>query len=331
MLEIIEKNHECAIYRINEDKSSNLNRYIISTPQTRSICNDPTVFGVDYTRRLQKACTNVLKGMAQHNLIDFMEHEAIVFNILRGGLNFALREAIADAFNWNCHGSSFISAQRARQSENSEDWHIIESDYRKVYVPKTAGIIIGDVVATGTSLEHAVKALVREVQQQDAEIKSILFFTIGGPRTEEILEETDRVCRRKFPSYKGASLCYIEGRFSVPTPETPLSVKITGTDLLRRNALMPDEFIQSQYEDPAHPLQRCTIYDAGSRAFWTPEYFEDVIDYWQQNLRLAEKGTTFTELLQERCTGIDETRFEGIQLKNICLEQLEKLYALCPR
>ena len=59
---------------------------------------------------LQKACTKVLKGLKQTEMLQPEETETIVLNILRGGLNFGLREALADAFDWNNHGSVFLSS-----------------------------------------------------------------------------------------------------------------------------------------------------------------------------------------------------------------------------
>ena len=102
-----------------------------------------------------------------------------MFNVLRGGLNFGLRDALADAYDWNLHGSSFISAQRARVSQNPEEWHIIEKDYKKVYMPRVVSAVLGDVVASGTSLLHALHALLDAARQQGAELRSIVFFTIG--------------------------------------------------------------------------------------------------------------------------------------------------------
>jgi len=73
----------------------------------------------------------------------------------------------------------------------------------------------------------------------------------------------------------------LEGCFDVPTPESRLTIRFTGTDLLRggESVIAPD-FLESQYENPAYPIERCTIYDAGSRAFWVREYAEDVRSYW---------------------------------------------------
>lgn len=304
-----------ALYRI---QPSPIEAFIASTPETRSICNDPTVAGVRYTDLLRKACTEVLRALPN----DLREAETVVVNILRGGLNFGLRDALAAAYNWNAHTTSFISAQRARDERDTDAWHITENAYRKVYLPPRASFVIGDVVATGTSLRYGLQELVLAAREQKIDVRSILFFTYGGPQSENILSEIDARCRELFPGYEKTTLIYLEGRFAVAAPDTPLHVRLTGTDLLRLGSLMAPEFIESQYENPAYPLERCIIYDAGSRAFWLYEYVEDVIGYWKQNLQFAEQGMTFTELLRERFPQIDPARFGDVDLKQLCLARL---------
>jgi len=325
MLNSIHQSKDCALYQVAQKPGETLETIIASTPLTREICNDPLVFGVNYTRRLRTACSNIMQGLQNEGHLSLEEKETIVFNILRGGLNFGLREALAEAFDWNLHGSSFISAQRARNSSNSEDWHIVESEYQKVYMPKCASIVLGDVVATGTSLQHALDALLQSAQDQGTELKSILFFTYGGERSREILSRVDRICREKFPNYERTTLVFLEGIFTIPTPDYPQRVKITGTDLLRYKSLMAPEFVESQYLYPSFPLERCTIYDAGSRAFWLPEYLEDVYEYWEQNLALAREGVSFEELLKERFPRLDASRYGDVNLEKLCLSRLEKL------
>lgn len=327
-LKLVHADAECAVYEIAGKQSTRVDRLVVSTPETRRICNDSLVLGLEYTRLLECACKKVIQCLQDQSKINLVEKETIVFNILRGGLNFGLREALGNAFDWNMHGSSFISAQRARASKNSEDWHIIESGYKKVYTPEHAQIVIGDIVATGTSLRHGLKALIDEVQSQGSALKSILFFTIGAPMTENILEEVDALCRKKFPAYEKTTLCYIEGRFSVPSPDTDLTIKVTGTDLVKKDALISPELLTSQYESPSYAIERCVIYDAGSRAFWLPEYVSDVRHYWEQTLALAEQGMSYVDLLQERMPTVDPSLFQEVSLKEVCLSQLERINLL---
>jgi hypothetical protein len=312
---------DCSLYRL--EAHGTVASYVASTPATRRICNDPFIVGCEYTSALRASCAHILRELRNvGHLGPLVETQSVVLHILRGGLNFGLREALATAYGWNRHSSAFISAQRARCCDNPEDWQITEGDYRKVYLPDPTTIIFGDVVATGTSLEYALRQLMIDVDAHSSQVRSLIFFTMGGQRAAEILHTVDAACRERFPAYEGAALIYIEGCFAVAQADSPLSIAFSGTDLLRRDSLLAPEFRESQYENPAYPLERCTIYDAGSRAFWLPEYLEDVRDYWQQTAALAAKGMDFATLLAERCPDLDHRRFGPVDLSTLCDTQI---------
>ncbi len=297
-----------------------LKAYVASTPGTRRICNDPRCLGIDYTNALSVACAAVLKGMP----LGLVERETAVINILRGGLNYGLREALQAAYGWNVHATCFLSAQRAKDGEG-DDWHITENSYRKLRFPKTCSFVIGDVVATGTSLVYALDLLIETARASGTTLKSLVFFTYGGPKALTILKAVDERCRALFPGYAGTSLFFLEGVFTVPDRTTPLSIKLPGTDLVRYGATMAPEFIASQYEDPAYPIERCIIYDAGSRAFAPDEYASDVLGYWQVTKALAESGVSFTDLLAERFPSLDPARFGSVDLVSLCTRQINAM------
>ena len=96
---------------------------------------------------------------------------------------------------------------------------------------------------------------------------------------------------------------------------------------MRCKSLLAPEFIESNFEAPSYPLERCTIYDAGSRAFQVEEYLEDVIEYWTKVLTLA-KRVTFEEMMAERFPEIDIRRFGSVSLEQIARDQLQKLSSI---
>jgi len=306
-----------SLYRLS--KAGSVDAFVASTPETRRICNDPCCLGLDYTHGLSRACAAVLSALRTD--LGLVERETAVVNILRGGLNYGLREALGAAYGWNVHATCFLSAQRAKDCDG-DDWHITENAYRKLRFPKCASLVMGDVVATGTSLAYALGELLEAARASDTHLKRIVFFTYGGGRALEILREMDVRCRRSFPAYEGTTLVYFEGVFTVPDRVTPLSVKLPGTDLLRYGARMAPEFVASQYENPAYPLERCVIYDAGSRAFATDEYAEDVLGYWRQTRALARSGVTYARLLAERFPDLDAARFGTVDLEKLCNRQI---------
>jgi len=316
---------DCCLYEASVPGSGKARKFVVSTPETAKICNDPLFTGIGYTRALSHSCAATLKALRSAALFDGTEHQTIVFHILRGGLNFGLRDALADAFGWNNHPSAFISAQRARKSDQPSEWFITESHYKKVHVLPESTIVFGDVVATGTSLEYALHQLTDLAVEHKAAISQLLFFTIGGPRSHEILDRMDEECRKRWKNFKGSAVVYFEGIFSMAEAKTPVQIKIDGTDLLRREALLAPEFVESQYAAPCFPLERCTIYDAGSRSFDLPEYIDDVKDYWHQVRQLAERGVTFQQLLAERMPGLTASRFGSVDLLQLASRQLQRI------
>lgn len=330
-LRALSQSDECSLYAVDPVASGagtnkdHVRQLVISTPETRQICNDPFLAGIAYTRTLQRGCTKALQAMREQGLISLQEQQTIILHILRGGLNFGLREAVADAFGFSFHPSAFVSAQRIRKSSESPDWIITESGYQKLSLHETTHVVFGDVVATGTSLQHGLRKMAESSLDHGVQVSGITFVTIGSPRAHQVLEEMDAFYRETFESYQGATLVYLEGVFQMATFSTPMRIKLDGTDLLRSDSLLAPEFIASQYENPTYPLERCTIYDAGSRAFDIVEYFEDVMDYWTQTLSLAKKGVSFRELLRERFHELDPARFGTPNLEELCKRQLARI------
>jgi len=313
-LRLIGRSPDCSLYQLSDSPQT----LLASTPQSRSICNDPLIYGLEYTESLKTACHNVLQ------LVDLplVETETTVVHLLRGGLNFGLRQALGSAYGWNKHGSCFLSAQRHRVS-NSEDWRIAESEYRKFAIPSKVSLVLGDVVASGTSLQHALLTMIDAIKHRGAELCSILFFTIGGHRSEAVFQELEERILAEHPNYKGSTVIYFEGRFPVASPETPLRIKLTGTDLLRHGDTMAPEFLESQYQNPMFPVERCTIYDAGSRAFEPEVYLEDVLEYWKAVLALDP--LSFADYLAERCPLLDPNRFQNVSLRELAASQVQRI------
>ena len=325
MLTPVYTSAQIVVYKIEDKTIPLLNRYIVSSNETREICNDPQICGIEYTKKLRDTCTKILEALPAFSPVTLYENQGVVLNILRAGLNFGIREALADAYGWNIHPTSFINTPRAHSGASSDQWQIQEDTYYKLKLPEHAQIIFGDIVATGTSLQHALRLLVKEAITTGVQIQNMVFFTFGGVRSEEILQEVAETCKKNFDQFSGIELFYLEGRFEVPDKQTPISIKEIGTDLIRNGALMADEFINSQYELPYYPLERCVIYNAGARAFNVEKYIEDVIYYWEEVKQLAAQGYSFEDLLKERFPEIDSSKFGKQNLMSLAEQHIIKL------
>jgi hypothetical protein len=302
---------EASFYTIEGDPELSVERFVVSTPQSRDICNKPELLGCLYTDKLRAAMASILWAAPFRDEIEGAPEEQIcVLSFLRGGLNFGLRDALHQAYGLNRHSSAFMSSQRA---EEGGRWSVREDGYRKLNIPAGAVVLVGDVVATGVTLEHGLRVLIDHLVEVGSSIRRLIFFTIGCQRAEEVLAGLDVSLREAFTDFQGSRVIYLEGRFRLVEAEDELRIGLPGTDLIRRDCLLAPEFEASQYDRLAAPLERCAIYDAGSRAFDIPEYLADLREYWEQVAALAAGGLTLAEALRERWPESNYTSPESLR------------------
>jgi hypothetical protein len=299
-LERLSATPDAAWYRVGGERQGRVERYVVTTPRTRAICNRPEVLGLAFNQHLEGAMAAALAAAPFRDLVaGHPEERVCVVNFLRGGLNFELRRALHAAYGFNRHSSAFMSSQRQRVSGR---WQVQEDMYRKLDIPKDAVLLAGDVVATGVTLGHGFEVIADHVDRIGSSLRGLVLFTIGCHKAEKILEPLHERFGRAFPGYERTVLVYLEAKFRLVDSKLAqeLRVGISGTDLIRRGALLAPELELSQYDAPAHILERCGIYDAGSRAFDVPHYLADVRDYWQKVAGFAADGWTLAEALRER-------------------------------
>lgn len=287
-----------SVYQLHGLDKRELRGYVVSTPETRAICNCPEILGCQYTDMLRTAMVKALQTIPfVQQLVENFGQEICVVNILRGGLNFDLRNALHLAYNLNGHATSYISSQRYKQNDH---FVIKEDTYRKLTFPPDAVVFISDVVATGATVENCLNIMADHLGERKIGLRNLVFFTIGCPMVEAVLSRYDAVLRRISPNYNATYLVYLEGRFRLVAADTELRICIPGTDFVRFDSLLAPEFELSQYRQIHYPLERCTIYDAGSRAFDAREYLEDVRHYWELVKELSSHGMTLREAMKER-------------------------------
>ncbi|MDP8213613.1 MAG: hypothetical protein RAO92_05060 [Candidatus Euphemobacter frigidus] len=293
------KNQQITYYRLFEDYPEQIQSYILSTSCSRDLLNRPEIFGCEFTRSMRKIITLALEYFPEREAIRSLEPTSIsVIHFLRSGLNFAIRESLYDAIGFNTHLSSFLTSQRQRNRFGR--WYIKDDQYRKLEIPEGASLFIGEIVATGVTVQNGFDIIFRLAKNLGRSVRNVFFFTIGCHKAEKTLRKYDILFRSVFPNYQKTYLVYIEGKFHLADSKTKVAVKLQGTDLLRSPALLAPEFELSQFRNLSYPLERCVIYDGGARAFNVPEYLEDVRSYWEKMLELAHRGLTLKKAFAER-------------------------------
>ncbi len=285
------KDETAAIYAIERaSEPSSLHRYIVSTRDTRNMMNFPEIINCDFTELMRNGITNALKSLNHLEKLSMINSRNVnVYHILRGGLNFQIRDVLRKAFGYKWHSSSYISSQRVKEGVQ---FVISEDAYRKFEVPNNATIYSADIVASGASLDNSLVYLEKYLEQKQLELKNFVFITIGGIRAEEVLEKWDTRFKQTHPGYEKTVLIYLEGRFALGGIETPLANVLPDTDLLRNyklGALLSPEFEHSQFEKIIIALEGCAIYDGGKKAFEPVNHIIDVLEFWEKQQHFAKR------------------------------------------
>jgi len=139
--------------------------------------------------------------------------------------------------------------------------------------------LIGIMSADGTP-NGLVRAMIAKANIEDEGIGKKLKLPIIGPLIQ-------KVAVARFTRTLGTLISSGDPVFDAAYADS----------LLKYPALLAPEYEISQFESLYPPLERCVIYDVGTRAFQYLEYLEDVKEYW---LSLFESNMTYEEIYHKR-------------------------------
>lgn len=297
--------------------SNKLKVFMASTPETREVCTKPEIIGQKLEEDMKKGIAKVIALLTP--LINkeigaryFVDH----LNIHRGGDNFDVRYGLRNIGYEPIRHHVYsqrkkIKTKNKKTKKTSEKWITVQ-DFTKLFSegntpPRDIDFFSGDIVATGVSLETALSGTLDRMKDNGHRLNSFYFFTIGGQRTEEVLEKVVKEYGAVLTDNFKMRIIYLEGRFGIASEETPLAIKTVDTDLLsyHEGAIITPEFAKSLLDSPTNLLEVCVIYDGGKRLNTWPAHYHEVIEYWDQLRARAEKGLTLYEAFRERNPLID--------------------------
>src|SRR5579864_8335646 len=132
---------------------------IVSTPASVGIITTPECVGVAFQRQLSTAIRTVVRELRRFGKCETPND---VLYILRGGLNFDLHASLSES-NYLLPEVSFISSQRV---ESGAGFSIGENSYSKWNIQDCATLWVGDIVATGITLQTSIAQAIAEYERQ---------------------------------------------------------------------------------------------------------------------------------------------------------------------
>ncbi len=191
-LKTIQRTDEVALYEIVTPNftTPHLRRMIISTSQTRELCNNPLILGEKYKVLLTDAIGAALKlSPIKEEILSLDPHGLIVLYILSGGLNFDIQKPLYE-LGRKCT-ITMQSEQRLRKPDGR--WEIYKNSYAKKHIPKykkSITVLSGDVCASGKSLSYGLGFQIAQFISNDLKDE-----ILGDLYTDGTLSSNERLTR----------------------------------------------------------------------------------------------------------------------------------------
>ena len=267
------------IYKLVSTQLSN-RYFVLSGPGTRELLSSPEVVGFPCYTALLRETVAALRYLLSTGLGGDFD----ILTILRGGLNYPLEEACAQA-GIRVRDMHFVSCERIIENNVITG---LEIKYEKLRPTPGRILAIGDIIASGATLERCLDYVVGEFKRRGGGIRRMVFFTIGGTRAVELMEEMTPRLMEMFPGFEGFDCFFFEGMFTVYGGPGASGINVKDIDFGWNGGVVAPEFRSHVMEHPDSLFEKCIIYDGGARRYEIPLHIDEVMEYWEGILERAD-------------------------------------------
>lgn len=280
-----------------------INQYlIVSHEASRELMRSPEVVGFDAYLALLEPTTETLRFLLTKGLSSRVN----IFTILRGGLNYPLEEC-CHRVGMQVDNIDFFSCERVFDGNNIVG---LDIRYEKVAAAQDCTLLIGDIFASGSTFAHCFRHLVSELDREGGCLRRVIFFTVGGTRLLSLAESLTEEMRELWPGFEGFTCIFYEGLFSVYEDHGCTGVNRPEVDFGWQHGVVSPEFRRCVLTDDDALYEKCIIYDGGARRYTIPEHYDEVVEYWESILQVADT-TSMEALTAEKLGYVQPTDYDS--------------------
>lgn len=259
-MELIASRDSARCYRLHT--AGLVDVLVCSTPTTRRLLTSPHLVGEQYNHALRTGVRDAL-SMAAAEISDLRtaltRTRAEVLNILRGGLTFGVASAV-EAVSGTPPMVSFIGTDRRADG-------IMGLDYERWEHADGGALVLGDIVATGSTVDLALRKVLDESARTGRRIPHIVVVTIAAAPGVAAIERLVNSYAATLPASTRATVIALESIFRLPEPGAGVDFPQAPFDFLRGTTATTPEFEWERLTTMSSLLEKCVVYDGGLRAF----------------------------------------------------------------
>ncbi len=275
----VEKAKDYSVYRV-EDPSLLDNTYVICSEAARAVLYSPQLVGKKLQDAMEKNASIFATIASKRELAGVLRQNICELVFLSGGLYYALNYGFKRDFGFALQ-QCFIGIQRQRVEGKEGQFRAVAGYGNFESLPDRAHVIIGDTVATGSTLVKGIQLLMDAAEDKGSSIESITIFTLAG--SFEGARKLAKLAKTHIlPQHPGCKVSFY-------ACEMLFHLMPDGTDLrfLMPNSVMPEESrqeVERRYGKYLGKNMRCAVFDWGTRCKNPIAHCSEFLEYVESEL-----------------------------------------------
>jgi uracil phosphoribosyltransferase len=281
------KKEKYTLYKVEEERLPS-NTYIFNSPYSREILYNPQLAGISLQRAMERVSPIFVEIATEKALRGEKRGDVAELILLTGGIYYFLAKGFRDVHGYSIP-QCFLGIKRERVEGTEGDFIAVSRYENFEALPKNACIIIGDTIATGSTLVESLGKLENIMEAEGAKLNKLVVCSLAcatsGARK---LRELEKKMKERNPEFE---LCLIvaEGLFHL-MPD--------GTDMrfLREDSILPEstrEYTLERYGEFLGKEMKCAVFDWGTRCKNPARHYKEFMEFVEEILKnpgLDEKG-----------------------------------------
>lgn len=280
---VAEKTGDYALYRVS-DNGMLPDTYVICSDAARSVLYSPHLVGKKLQDAMEKNASIFASIASRRELAGVPRSSVCELVFLSGGLYYALNSGFKRDFGFALQ-QCFIGIQRQRVEGKEGEFRAVAGYENFEALPDNAHVLIGDTVATGSTLVKGIQLLLDAAEEKGVSLSGITVFTLAG----------SSVGARKLARLAKTHILpqHPNCKVSLYACEMLFHLMPDGTDLrfLMPDSIMPEESGQealSRYGKYLSKNMRCAVFDWGTRCKNPRAHCKEFLEYAESELRGAK-------------------------------------------
>jgi hypoxanthine-guanine phosphoribosyltransferase len=255
-----------------------MSTFLFSSAESKFMLFNPYIIGNEFQTCMETIVKKLYDILLQ-NFSSTDKNEACVLYILRGGLNFAFHKVIT-----HCNAEvSFISCQRV-VGPDAQHGLVAEDSYKKINIKNGAALYIGDIAATGITIENILKKIIVYCNENKIKVAILTIVMIGTKQSHDYIVA---FIKNNHDVFDKINLIYLEAFFELYHQQNELQGNhLLNTDFFLKEWPRTPEFEIELLNNLSKLTERCAIYDGGSRSFEPSLYSRGLSNYWNKTNEL---------------------------------------------